>query len=217
MVEAKLTMDQQLKIMSEGQPITEEELEHWRDGLFECSFDNKDFTRDSVGQPTEELVGTNNERFIVSRVEINKTIGLIRHCATIKGEPHSFKVAPTLMAAFTSCKALWALTLSLEWAMQNLVRFSDPKLQHLQEDIDDVKDKLDKLQRFSDIVRTKLVDIKNKAGNPDLPDFFQPEKPKTIVIRKPVRHINFGDRKPRETKASKFNLSSLLGKKKTDE
>jgi hypothetical protein len=214
-MEAKLTMEQQMKSLREGSPLSEKELEDWRDGLLECSYDNGDHRKDSsVGPPTRELVGTNTERFLVTKLEINKTIGLIRHCTTVNTEPHSFKVPSHLSQAFMKSKALWALILSIEFGMQQLIRYSDQKLEPLVEDIADIADKLDKLQRFSDIVRTKLHSVKERAGNPDLPDVFQVPKPKPPIPRKPVRHINFGDRKPRETKASKFNLAGLLGKKK---
>lgn len=216
-MESKLTMEQQMTSLREGHPLTEKELEDWREGLLECSYDKGDHRQETVGPPNKSLIDSNTERFLVTRLEINKTIGLIRHCATINKEPHSFKVPSHLSQAFMKSKALWALIFSLEYAMQNLIRYSDPKLEPFTEEIADIADKLDKLQRFSDIVRGKLHSIRERAGNPDLPDLYQPPKPKPPIPRKPVRHINFGDRKPRETKASKFNLAGLLGKKKSSD
>lgn len=147
------------------QPTVDEiEVERWRAGLDECSFDR----RDRVDPPTKELVGTPNERLIVTRLEVNRGISLVRRFAAIAKVPNTFDVPPRLAEVFDKSKIFYALVLSVEFMVKSLVYYTDDKFCDSEPELANVADKLLKLTKFADIVRSELLKIQDSIGKPNI-------------------------------------------------
>lgn len=198
------------------QVLHEEQIEYWIEGLMECSFDKKQFLKETVGGPNPALISTMGERFLVTRREVIHGASMVRQFASVNKIPHSYKTAEILAEPFSKCKALYAIMLSMEFAMQNLVKYSQQKLEPLGEELADIADKIDKLQRFADIVRGKLNALRERAGDPDQPDVFMPKQEKPPVSYRPKKHV-VTERKSMHKKASNFNLSLMIRKKPLQE
>ena len=191
--------------------LSEVEVEHWQDGLLECSFDRQHHRREGFDPPTKEVIGTLNERFIVSKTEILTGISLVRQFASVANIPTNWNVPPALAPAFDREKALYALMLSLDFSMKNLVPFKNNKFAGHEDELMELDDKLTKLMKFADIVRGMMQHLRLKLGDPDIElkyaappiekPYVEPSKPRGVI------------RQPSQPAKPKFNLSSLMGKK----
>lgn len=191
------------------QPTVDEiEVERWRTGLDECSFDR----RDRVDPPTKELIGTPNERLIVTRLEVNRGISLVRRFASIAKVPNTFDVPERLSAVFDRSKIFYALTLSIEFMVKSLVYYTDDKFCNVEPELANVADKLLKLTKFADIVRSELIKIQDTIGKPNI---HRPD-PTPILTPNERSTARLPNRPPRTTKSREnttrksFSLSSRL-------
>lgn len=191
------------------QPTVDEiEVERWRTGLDDCSFDR----RDRIDPPTKELIGTPNERLIVSRLEINRGIMLIRKFAAIAKVPNSFDVPERLTDVFEKSKIFYALVLSVEFMVKSLVYYTNDKFVNVEPELAAIADKLLKLTKFADIVRSELIKVQDTIGKPNIhrPD---PTPILTPYERSATRQSNRPTRTSQSRKDPvrvKFSLSSRL-------
>lgn len=169
--------------------LDEIEVERWRTGLDDCSFDR----RDKIDPPTKELIGTPNERLIVTRLEVNRGIMLVRKFAAIAKVPNNFNVPPRLTDVFDKSKIFYALSLSVEFMVKSFVYYTDDKFCDVEEDLAEVAHKLLTLTKFADIVRSKLIKIQDTVGNPNIhrpdptPTLTPYERPTARLPNRPTR------------------------------
>lgn len=176
--------------MTLEQPTVDEiEVERWRTGLDSCSFDK----RDKIDPPTRELIGTPNERLIITRLEINRGISLVRRFASIAKVPNTFDVPARLAEVFDKSKIFYALTLSVEFMVKSLVYYTDDKFTNVEANLANIADKLLKLTKFTDIVRSELIKITDTIGKPNIhkpdptPILTPNERSATRLLNRPTR------------------------------
>jgi len=192
----------------QGQTIDEVEVDRWRLGLDDCSFDRKD----KIDPPTKELIGTPNERLIVTRLEINRGIMLVRKFAAIAKLPNNFDIPPRLADVFDKSKIFYALTLSVEYMVKGLVYYTDNKFCDVENDLANVADKIAKLTKFADIVRTELLRIQDTIGKPNIhkpdptPILTPNERSTTRQLNRPARP----SQSRKDTTRKSFSLSDRL-------
>jgi len=151
--------------MDDKKPIQEEEVESWISTLTEASYDRKD----KIDPPAKELIGTDNERFYVTALEIRQGIKLVRRASAIANLPSKFTgIAPTLAPCFDKSKTLYAMMMSLEFAIKSMAYYSETKLAREKENFLDAQEKFTKLIRFVNTLRDQLTTMRTSMGEADI-------------------------------------------------
>lgn len=185
-------------------PVNDLEVEKWQEGLFECSFDRKEHLR--IDPPTREVEGTEHERFVVTRREINQGVAMVRKVTDIAKLPDKFPVPTPIAEVYDRSKTLYTLILSIEFQIRSLCYFSDGKYANTEDMVAEINDKLTKLTRFADTTREKTVALHKLLGSPDKEEEKHVHRQVTRVHDRPARPA-----KSRKDPARKsFSLTNLM-------
>lgn len=198
--------------------IAEAAVETWFDGLFDNSFDLKQYGTEDCPAPNKEFAGTSNERFIIQKSQALKGAAMVRNFAFIANVPTNWKVPEPIAEAFQACKVLYAIMLSVHWSMKNCVNYSEGRFNGHDETIADITKKLKTITGFVDTTREKLLQLQISLGNPDRPQEVDTTK---YVKQTPSRSVARQHDRParpaqgRQDSARKpFSLTALLASKR---
>lgn len=182
--------------------LVETRLESWERGLYECSFDKKEYVKEDA--PTRERVGTIDERYVVTKQQVINGASLVRQFAEVVSTPTRFPVPEDIAELFNRCKAVFAIAMSLDFSSKTLTRYHESRLRRHQETLSDLAKRTATIIKFIDYVRNALNDIATDLGSPDLVDLPQEKPVKTVVVKRSAPAPT--PAKPREPSKPKFQL-----------
>ena len=138
--------------------LAREEVEDWHNGVLECSFDKKEHKKENL-VPERAAVGTVNERFIVTKRELNVAISMVRRYASAHAINVHWRIPPEANEIFDVSKKLFVAVLSLEFGTRNLASYDNDKLKPHREKLAKIADKIAKLEEYSYQVKRSISEL----------------------------------------------------------
>lgn len=138
--------------------LAKEEVEDWHEGILECSFDKRQHKKEGL-TPEREAIGTVNERFVVTRREINVAISMVRRYASAAEINVHWRIPDAAGPIFKASKDLFVAVLSLEFGTRNLASYENAKLKPHDERLAKITAKIEKLNEFTYQVKRMISEL----------------------------------------------------------
>ena len=198
--------------------LAKEEVEDWHNGVLECSFDKREYIKEKL-VPERAAVGTVNERFIVTKRELNVAISMVHRYASAHAINVHWRIPDEAKEIFDVSKKLFVAVLSLEFGTRNLASYDNDKLKPHREKLAKIAGKIAKLEEYSYQVKRSISEL--VLGMGALSDVERDKMVQRATDAKERRETTTGKRATsrtgithgatRKPKKKKFSLADKLG------
>lgn len=188
------------------------EIDRWMEGLSKVSYDKRQHKSEEVGPPSNEMIGTVNERFIVTMQEILEGRRLMRKCAELAKIPVKYPTSGCMSEVIFKTQVLYALVMSLFGSVKYLCYYEEDKLKDSSLRINELLDKVDKLARFVNTTREIADNLQKELGDISVTpqelklDDYRTTRPPARINDRPARPA----KSRKDTTSKSFSLTSLL-------